>query len=123
MSTTVLYERRQRLHRGFELITRHHGVHEAEALGVVRREDVPGEQQLVRFLLAEQERHQQGDRAGPVADLGLWLDPTPESRAACQRLRPSRSGRCQPPTLSGAERCQVTIIDVTGVTGALAAKA
>jgi len=27
MSTTVLYERRQRLHRGFELITRHHGVH------------------------------------------------------------------------------------------------
>ena len=48
MSTTVLYERRQRLHRGFELITRHYGVHEAEALGVVRREDVPGEQQLVR---------------------------------------------------------------------------
>ena len=123
MSTTVLYERRQRLHRGFELITRHYGVHEAEALGVVRREDVPGEQQLVRFLLAEHERHQQGDRAGPVADLGLWLDPTPESRAACQRLRPSRSGRCQPPTLSGAERCQATIIDVTGVTGALAAKA
>ena len=56
---------------GGQALRRHDPVDQPDPLGLDGVDEVAGQQQLAGLLLADEVRHQQRDRRGPVADLGL----------------------------------------------------
>src|SRR3990172_7106857 len=59
------------LHGALELLLRDDAVDETDPVRLLRVDRVAGEEELVRLLLAEHERHDERHRTGAVADLGL----------------------------------------------------